>query len=214
VKVEAVKGNIISPFLNYTITLFIYVFNCLNYSTVAALLARFYDPQQGSVCLDGRDIRDLDPQSLRKNIAMVSQDVVLFSGTIADNIRYGSNVEEVSQELLEQAAMKANAHDFISAFPDGYQTQVGERGITLSGGQKQRYCREKGKESGRKEEVTQLLLQFNRIAIARAVINDAPILILDEATSALDSTSERAVQLALQHLMQGRSLLHMLYCND
>lgn len=107
-------------------------------STVASLLARFYDPQEGSVRLDGRDIRELDPQSLRKSIAVVSQDVVLFSGTIAENIRYGAEDETISQELLEQAAMKANAHEFILAFPDGYQTQVGERGVTLSGGQKQR----------------------------------------------------------------------------
>ena len=148
-------------------------------STIFNLLGRFYDPQQGSVLINGTDIRRLTLASLRRNIAMVSQDVFLFDGTIADNIKYGS--PEATQEQIEAAAKAANAHEFIMSFPQQYDSPVGERGTLLSGGQKQ------------------------RIAIARAILKDAPILLLDEATSALDSRSEQQIQSALKELMRGRT---------
>ena len=148
-------------------------------STVFNLLGRFYDPQQGSVLINGADIRRFTLASLRRNIATVSQDVFLFDGTIADNIKYGS--PEATQEQIESAARAANAHEFIMSFPQQYGNPVGERGTLLSGGQKQ------------------------RIAIARAILKDAPILLLDEATSALDSHSEQLIQSALKKLMRGRT---------
>jgi ATP-binding cassette subfamily B protein len=148
-------------------------------STIAALLCRFYDPVQGAVLLDGQDLRALDGAWLRSQIAVVSQDPFLMSTTIAANLRYGRS--EASDEEMRRAAIGAYAHDFISAFPDGYETMVGERGLQLSGGQRQ------------------------RIAIARALLKDPRILILDEATSALDAESEHLVQKALEHLMQGRT---------
>jgi ABC-type multidrug transport system fused ATPase/permease subunit len=129
--------------------------------------------------INGTDIRRLTQASLRRNIAMVSQDVFLFDRTIADNIRYGS--PEATQEQIESAARAANAHEFIMGFPQQYDNPVGERGTLLSGGQKQ------------------------RIAIARAILKDAPILLLDEATSALDSHSEQQIQSALKKLMRGRT---------
>lgn len=148
-------------------------------TTTFNLLERFYDPQNGKIEINGKDIRGYTLKSLRKNIAEVSQDVFLFNGTIGENIRYGA--PRSSQRAIESAAMAANAHDFIMEFPKGYDTPVGERGALLSGGQKQ------------------------RIAIARAILKDAPLLLLDEATSALDTQSERMIQDALAKLMKGRT---------
>jgi len=150
-------------------------------STIASLLGRLYDPDAGRVTLDGRDLKTLDPSWLRRQIGVVAQEPLLFSTSIAENIRYGR--PGASDAEVEQAAKAANAHDFITRFPDGYKTPVGERGVQLSGGQKQ------------------------RVAIARAVLKDPRILILDEATSALDAESEHLVQEALERLMQGRTTL-------
>ena len=148
-------------------------------STIANLLLRFYTPDKGQILLDGIDINSLDLTSLRQQIAYVPQEVILFAGTIAENIAYGK--VGASQEEIESAAKKANAFDFINTFPDTWHTMVGERGIQLSGGQRQ------------------------RIAIARAVLKNPAILILDEATSSLDSESEQLVQDALDKLMIGRT---------
>jgi ATP-binding cassette subfamily B protein len=150
-------------------------------STIAALLARLYDPSAGRVTLDGTDIRELDTVWLREQIGAVAQEPVLFAATIAENIRYGR--PGASDAEVEAAASAANADTFVRAFPEGYQTMVGERGVRLSGGQKQ------------------------RIAIARALLKDPRILVLDEATSALDSESEHLVQEALDRLMDGRTVL-------
>ena len=150
-------------------------------TTVGRLLLRFWDPQAGRILIDGQDIKGLKLASLRGIMAEVSQDPVLFSGTIRDNIRYGRL--DASDAELEAAAKAANAHDFVTEFPDGYDTVVGERGVKLSGGQRQ------------------------RLAIARAILRDPKILILDEATSALDSESEHLVQAALERLQQGRTTL-------
>src|SRR4029077_10657912 len=140
-------------------------------STVVSMINRFYDPTGGRVLLDGVDLRDLKLQSLRRQIAFVLQDTVLFRGTIRDNIAYGS--EDSTPEKIIEAAKLANAHDFIEKMTHGYDTMVGERGLTLSGGQRQ------------------------RIGIARAIIRNSPILILDEPTAALDTESERLVIEAL-----------------
>lgn len=148
-------------------------------STIFNLLARFYDPQVGAVRINGKDIRKYTLKSLRENIASVSQDVFLFNGTVADNIRYGN--PEATTEQIEAAAKAANAHQFIVEFPHRYNNFVGERGALLSGGQKQ------------------------RVAIARAILKDAPILLLDEATSALDTKSEKLIQSALKALIKGRT---------
>ena len=148
-------------------------------STFAQLIPRFYDPQLGSISFDGVDIRNFTKKDLRNAIAVVPQMPTLFQENIAENIRIGK--ENATQEEIEEAARRANAHDFIIALPNGYQTQVGERGDLLSGGQRQ------------------------RIAIARAFLKNAPILILDEATSALDSESEAMVQQALAALVEGRT---------
>lgn len=148
-------------------------------STLANLLSRFYDPQQGSISLDGHDVRQLSLDSLRQSISMVQQDVFLFYASIAENIRFAK--PEASDEEIIEAARVANAHEFILELPQGYQTLVGERGVKLSGGQKQ------------------------RISIARAVLKNAPILILDEATSVVDTETEAQIQAALQELMQGRT---------
>jgi ATP-binding cassette subfamily B protein len=150
-------------------------------STIAALLLRFYDPQEGEVRVDGVPLARLDPGWLRRQIGTVAQEPILFSTTVADNIRYGR--PDASDAEVEAAARAANAHDFIAAFPDGYKTRVGERGVQLSGGQKQ------------------------RVAIARALLKDPRILILDEATSALDAESEHLVREALERLMKGRTTL-------
>ncbi len=148
-------------------------------STISSLLLRFYSPQSGTIKFDDRDVQAIGLESLRAHIAIVPQEVILFSGTVLENIRYG-NILASDAEIIE-AAKKANAYDFIMSFPDEMQTLVGDRGIQLSGGQKQ------------------------RIAIARAVLKNPKILILDEATSALDSESERLVQDALDKLMVGRT---------
>ena len=150
-------------------------------STVLQLLMRFHDPDAGAVQLDGIDVRQLDPQALRAQIALVPQDPVLFGADAAENIRYG-RLDAGEGEVIA-AARNAEAHDFLSALPQGYATYLGEKGVRLSGGQQQ------------------------RLAIARAVLKDAPVLLLDEATSALDAQSERAIQQALERLMQGRTTL-------
>ena len=148
-------------------------------STFASLIPRFYDPQEGAITLDGTDLREFTKKDLRSHIAVVPQMPSLFSGTIAENILIGRL--DASEDQVIEAARKAHADEFIRTLPDGYRTQVGERGDQLSGGQRQ------------------------RIAIARAFLRDAPILILDEATSALDSESEAMVQQALAELVKGRT---------
>ncbi|RKT42965.1 lipid A export permease/ATP-binding protein MsbA [Thiocapsa rosea] len=151
-------------------------------STVASLLPRFYDASAGEILIDGIPIRDLTLASLRAQISLVSQDVVLFNDSIANNIAYGQ-AEPPTRETLERVAVNAHALDFIQALPEGFETRIGDRGVMLSGGQRQ------------------------RLAIARAMLKDAPILILDEATSALDTESERHIQAALQELMANRTTL-------
>ena len=148
-------------------------------STVANLIPRFYDVTGGSITVDGYDVRDVTTESLRSQIGIVPQETVLFSATVRENIRYGRL--DATDAEIEAAAKSANAHDFIMALPEGYDTEIGERGANLSGGQRQ------------------------RIAIARAILKDPRILILDEATSALDTESEKVVQAALDRLMVGRT---------
>ncbi|KQJ95404.1 hypothetical protein BRADI_3g17020v3 [Brachypodium distachyon] len=150
-------------------------------STVISLLQRFYDPTSGDILIDGHSIRKIDLKSLRRNIASVSQEPSLFSGTIKDNLRIGKM--DATDDEITEAATTANVHTFISKLPNGYLTEVGERGVQLSGGQKQ------------------------RVAIARAMLKDPPILLLDEATSALDSESEKLVQDALERAMHGRTVI-------
>jgi ATP-binding cassette, subfamily B, bacterial len=150
-------------------------------STLVSLLPRFYDTQEGSVRIDGRDVRDLKLTDVRQQFSIVLQEPLLFSGTIANNIRYGKP-DAPMQEVIE-AAKEANAHDFISAFPDGYDTVLGEQGAKLSGGERQ------------------------RIAVARAFLKDAPILILDEPTSSIDSRTEAVILDALDRLMEGRTTI-------
>ena len=149
-------------------------------STLADLIPRFYDPQKGSVSIDGVDVREFDLKSLRNQIGIVNQETILFNDTIKANIAYGK--PGASDKEIEEAARRANAHDFISKCPQGYATIIGDRGVKISGGERQ------------------------RIAIARALLKNAPILILDEATSQLDSTSERIVQEALDSLVTGRTV--------
>ncbi|MDD5561842.1 MAG: ABC transporter ATP-binding protein [Candidatus Omnitrophica bacterium] len=149
-------------------------------STLVDLIPRFYDPQKGSVSIDGVDVREFDLKSLRNQIGIVNQETILFNDTIKANIAYGK--PEASVKEIEEAARKAHAHDFISQCPQGYDTMIGDRGVKISGGERQ------------------------RIAIARALLKNAPILILDEATSQLDSTSERIVQEALDSLVSGRTV--------
>ena len=151
-------------------------------TTIAGLIPRFYDPDGGSVRLDGVDLRDITLESLRANVALVSQDIVLFDDTVAANIAYGATAG-ASRGAIVEAARTAHALEFIEAMPDGLDTLIGERGVKLSGGQRQ------------------------RLAIARAVLKDAPILILDEATSSLDSESERHIQEAVETLRAGRTTL-------
>lgn len=151
-------------------------------STLVSLLPRFYEIEEGEILLDGHPIQEYALETLRKQIALVGQQVVLFNDTIAANIAYGA-FNDASEEKIREAARMANALEFIERLPQGFQTKVGENGVMLSGGQRQ------------------------RLAIARAILKDAPILILDEATSALDSESEKQIQAALEVLMQGRTTL-------
>ena len=148
-------------------------------TTLTKLLLRFADVNKGAIYIDGQDIRDVTQRSLREAIAYVPQESSLFHRSVFENIAYGK--PGASIEEVHEAARLANADEFITALPDGYDTMVGERGVKLSGGQRQ------------------------RIAIARAILKDAPILVLDEATSALDSESEAAIQEALANLMEGRT---------
>ncbi|MGF0537832.1 ABC transporter ATP-binding protein [Agrobacterium sp. ES01] len=150
-------------------------------STIITLIPRFYDPKGGEILIDGQNIADVTKSSLRQHLAYVSQQPYLFEGTIRDNIRYGR--QEATDAEIEAAAKQAYAHDFILAQPQGYDTPVGENGVTLSGGQRQ------------------------RLSIARALVRNAPILLLDEATSALDTESEAAVQKALDEAMAGRTVV-------
>jgi ATP-binding cassette subfamily B protein len=150
-------------------------------STVFSMLLRFHDTQSGSIRVDGMDLRELDPADLREHIALVPQQPTIFAASAADNIRYGKL--DATDAQLQAAAESAEADDFIRELPGGFASELGERGARLSGGQQQ------------------------RIAIARALLKDAPILLLDEATSALDAQSERAVQNALERLMEGRTTL-------
>jgi subfamily B ATP-binding cassette protein MsbA len=150
-------------------------------STILNLIPRFYDVDKGVITIDGTDIRDTTLKSLRRSMALVSQEITLFDDTIRANIAYGQ--KGASEDEIIQAAKNAAAHDFVVNMPEGYDTYVGESGTKISGGQRQ------------------------RIAIARAMLKNAPILLLDEATSALDTESERSVQVALRRLMQGRTTL-------
>jgi subfamily B ATP-binding cassette protein MsbA len=150
-------------------------------STLVNLLPRFFDVTDGAILLDTHDVRDLTLVSLRKQIGKVTQETVLFNDTVRNNIAYGQ--PQVKMERIEAAAKAALAHDFIQRLPQGYNTTIGEHGARLSGGERQ------------------------RLAIARALLKDAPILILDEATSSLDAESEAAVQAALANLMQNRTVL-------
>ncbi|OIN85395.1 MAG: ABC transporter permease [Alphaproteobacteria bacterium CG1_02_46_17] len=150
-------------------------------TTILSLVLRFYDPVSGSIMIDGHDIRDITIESLRRNMALVSQDVTIFDDTISGNIAYG--LKNATEEQIIEAAKAAAADEFIRALPNGYQTQVGENGVLLSGGQRQ------------------------RISLARAILRDAPILLLDEATSALDNQSERLIQKTLEGLQKNRTTL-------
>ncbi len=150
-------------------------------SSLANLVPRFMDVSEGRVLLDGFDVRELTQKSLREQIALVTQDVILFNDTVLNNIAYGH--EEIDRDRVEAIAKAANAHEFIMKLPKGYETMVGERGVILSGGQRQ------------------------RLSLARALLKDAPILILDEATSSLDTESEQLVQQAIDRLMTGRTVL-------
>lgn len=150
-------------------------------TTLCSLIPRFYDISGGCILLDGIDLRDISLRSLRRNIGVVQQDVYLFAGTVADNIRYGKL--DANMDEIISAAKKANAHDFIMSLPNGYNTDIGQRGVKLSGGQKQ------------------------RLSIARVFLKDPPILIFDEATSSLDNESERAVQESLEKLANNRTTI-------
>jgi subfamily B ATP-binding cassette protein MsbA len=149
-------------------------------STLVHLIPRFFDVSGGRILVDDNDVRDVTLESLRSQIGIVTQDTVLFNDTVRNNIAYGQ--PHVPQKKVEEAARAARAHEFICGLPEAYDTRIGERGVRLSGGERQ------------------------RIAIARAILKNAPILILDEATSALDSESESMVQSALQNLMSGRTV--------
>lgn len=148
-------------------------------TTLCSLIPRFYEVTAGSICIDGMDIRDIRLESLRNHIGIVQQDVYLFAGTIMDNIRYGR--PDASDEEVVRAAKRANAHEFIMSFPDGYDADIGQRGVKLSGGQKQ------------------------RLSIARVFLKNPPVLIFDEATSALDNESEQVVQKSLESLAKNRT---------
>jgi subfamily B ATP-binding cassette protein MsbA len=151
-------------------------------STLASLIPRFYTHSEGSILIDGIEVGDYRLANLRRHIALVTQQVTLFNGTVAENIAYGE-LAGASRDQIVAAAEAANAREFIERLPQGFDTQIGENGVLLSGGQRQ------------------------RIAIARALLKNAPILILDEATSALDTESERLIQDAIERLMAGRTTL-------
>jgi ATP-binding cassette subfamily B protein len=150
-------------------------------STLIKMLLRLYDPDRGCVTFDGIDLKQLEVREIRHNIALVSQDVYLFHGTIAENIAYAS--PQAGREQIERASRSAQFHEFVLSLPEGYQTLIGERGIRLSGGQRQ------------------------RLSIARAVLKDAPVMVFDEATSSVDSETERAIQESLMPITQGRTAL-------
>jgi len=150
-------------------------------TTVFQLLLRFYDPQAGTVRIDGVDVRSADPRDVRARLAVVPQDPVIFATSVLENVRYGR--PDATEAEVRDACAAAYAAEFIGELPEGYASNLGERGVRLSGGQRQ------------------------RLAIARAILADRPILLLDEATSALDAESERVVQLALERLMVGRTVL-------
>jgi ATP-binding cassette subfamily B protein len=150
-------------------------------TTLCSLIPRFYEVNEGRILFDGNDIKDISLRSLRRNIGIVQQDIYLFSGTVSDNIRYG-NPSATEEEIIE-AAKNANAHDFIIGLPNGYDTDIGQRGVKLSGGQKQ------------------------RLSIARVFLKDPPVIIFDEATSALDNESERAIQDSLEGLTNNRTMI-------
>ncbi|MFX3636441.1 MAG: ABC transporter ATP-binding protein [Candidatus Pristimantibacillus sp.] len=150
-------------------------------STIAHLLTRFYDPQQGNITIDGHPLTDITLKSLRNQMGIVSQEIWLINGTIRENIVYGT--PDATDEEVIAAAIAANAHEFITAYPDGYESQIGERGVKLSGGQKQ------------------------RLSIARALLKNPRLILLDEATSSLDTESEKSIQDALTHLLEGRTCL-------
>jgi ATP-binding cassette subfamily B protein len=148
-------------------------------TTVVHLIPRFYDASEGKITLDGTDIRDVTLESLRSNVGIAMQDVFLFSATIADNIAYGKPGS--TREDVERASRIAQLHDYVADLPDGYETWVGERGITLSGGQRQ------------------------RMAIARTILLDPPILVLDDSTSSIDASTEHLLRQALESVMKGRT---------
>jgi ATP-binding cassette subfamily B protein len=150
-------------------------------TTLCSLIPRFYEVTKGQIEIDGKPIRDVSLRTLRQHIGIVQQDVYLFAGTVADNIRYGKL--DASREEIVEAAKRANAHDFIMALPEGYATDIGQRGVKLSGGQKQ------------------------RLSIARVFLKNPPIIIFDEATRALDNESENAVQDSLEQLTEHRTML-------
>lgn len=150
-------------------------------TTLCSLIPRFYEINEGAILLDGEDIRDISQRSLRRQIGIVQQDVYLFAGTVAENIRYGK--QDASMDEVIDAAKKANAHEFIMALPDGYDTDIGQRGVKLSGGQKQ------------------------RLSIARVFLKNPPIIIFDEATSSLDNESEKAVQESMERLTDNRTMV-------
>jgi ATP-binding cassette, subfamily B, bacterial len=150
-------------------------------TTLCSLIPRFYDATEGDILIDGRNVREIRPQSLRQNIGIVQQDIYLFAGTVAENLRYGK--PDASPDEIIEAAKLARVHDFVTALPNAYDTEIGERGVRLSGGQKQ------------------------RLSIARVFLKNPPILIFDEATSALDNESERSVQESLHRLARGRTTL-------
>jgi subfamily B ATP-binding cassette protein MsbA len=169
-------------FISFITALLMVISPIKQLTTISALIPRFYRPTSGCIRLDGLDINDITLASLRQNIALVSQDIVLFHDTVEANIAFGSHVASSREEVIA-AAKAAHAWDFIQQLPEGQDTSIGEGGAKLSGGQRQ------------------------RIAIARALLKNAPILILDEATSALDTDSERQVQAALSTLMQNRTTI-------
>ncbi len=152
-------------------------------TTLVGLISRLYDVTEGAVLVDGADVRDVEPSSLRRAVAVVTDDPFLFSATVHENIAYARRLQDVTREQVVAAAKRAQAHSFIEELPDGYDTRIGERGLTLSGGQRQ------------------------RIAIARALLADPRILILDDATSAVDASTEQEIKRALQEVMAGRTTI-------